>query len=123
MDNVKNETLKMFFKDKVNQRNSFGRELKKEIEQYGHLPDKSGSITGGLHRTWMNLSSTLSANDSERILEEVVRGENASLKQYDEILKDSNLSLPQSTEDLLKRQRNAIQTALDKTNRFEAIVS
>ena len=122
-EKVEVPAVKEFLNDKVKQRYTFGHELKTEIREYGELPDKGGSFKGDLHRTWMNLTSTLSGNETERILEEVERGEKASLEQYDEILDDKDMTLPPSTEQLLRSQRNAIQAALNTSKMYESIVS
>ena len=122
-EKVEVPAVKEFLNDKVKQRYTFGHELKTEIREYGELPDKGGSFKGDLHRTWMNLTSTLTGNETERILEEVERGEKASLEQYDEILDDKEMPLPPSTEQLLRSQRNAIQAALNTSKMYESIVS
>ncbi|EAR16078.1 MULTISPECIES: ferritin-like domain-containing protein [Robiginitalea] len=122
-EKVEVPAVKEFLNDKVKQRYTFGHELKTEIREYGELPDKGGSFKGDLHRTWMNLTSTLTGNETERILEEVERGEKASLEQYDEILDDKEMTLPPSTEQLLRSQRNAIQAALNTSKMYESIVS
>ena len=103
-DKVDNPTVKNFLANKVQQRYNFGHELKREIQTYGKLPDKGGSTKSDLHRTWMNLSASLSLNSTERILEEVKRGEKASLEEYNEILKDDNVELAPTTQEILIKQ-------------------
>lgn len=122
-EKVDNPSVKQFLADKVQQRYNFGHELKSEITQFGQLPEKDGSFKGDLHRTWMKLTSTLSSDDTQRMLEEVERGEKASLEQYNEILSDSDMVLPPSTESILMRQRNEIEAALNKAKVFEEAVS
>ena len=122
-EKVENPTIKRFLNDKVQQRYAFGHELKKEIRQYGRLQDKGGSFAGDMHRIWMNLSSTLSPNDTERVLEEVERGEKASLEQYDEVLQDKELTLAPTTENLLKKQREAVKAAMVLAEKYEETVA
>lgn len=122
-EKVDNLSVKKFLGDKIQQRYNFGHELKNEITSFGQLPDKGGSFKGDIHRTWMNLTATLSSNETERILEEVERGEKASLEEYNEILNDSDIVLTPSTENLLMKQRNAIQTALNNAHMYEEVVS
>ena len=122
-DKVENITVKKFLSDKVQQRYNFGHELKEEIKNFGELPEKGGSIKGDLHRTWMNLTSSLTGNETERILEEVERGEKASIEEYNDILNDSEMTLAPSTENLLKKQRNEIEQALKNASIFENAVS
>lgn len=122
-DKVDNPTVKKFLADKVQQRYNFGHELKREIQTYGELPDKGGSTKGDLHRTWMNLSASLSSNSTERILEEVERGEKASLEEYNEILKDDNVELAPTTQEILIKHRNQIESALNNARIYEEAIS
>ncbi|KAA2218797.1 ferritin-like domain-containing protein [Maribacter flavus] len=122
-DKVDNPTVKKFLADKVLQRYNFGHELKREIQTYGELPDKGGSTKGDLHRTWMNLSASLSSNSTERILEEVERGEKASLEEYNEILKDDNMELAPTTQEILIKHRNQIESALNNARIYEKAIS
>lgn len=123
VDKVDNSSIKEFLSDKVLQRYNFGHALKSEIVNYGKLSDNNGSFKGDLHRTWMNITATLTGNEEERILEEVKRGEKASLEEYNEILNDTDFILPESTENLLIKQRDAIRSALKTAKVFEETVS
>lgn len=122
-EKVDNPSVKKFLGDKIQQRYNFGHELKNEITNFGELPEKGGSLKGDIHRTWMNLTSTISSDDTERILEEVERGEKASLEEYNEILNDDDMVLEPSTENLLIKQRNAIKEALNNAKMYEELVS
>ncbi|EIJ37828.1 MULTISPECIES: ferritin-like domain-containing protein [Galbibacter] len=120
-EHVDNTNLKTYFKSKAAEREKFADELKREIISFGEKPIDSGSITGDMHRTWMNIKSALSSNDEEAILEEVQRGEEASLEDYNEILEET--SLPESTKAMITRQRNAIKNSVNNAKRYEHIVS
>jgi uncharacterized protein (TIGR02284 family) len=122
-EKVDNPAIKKFLKDKANQRYNFGHELKSEIAEYGNLPEDSGSIKGDFHRAWMKFITTISSNESERMLEEVERGEKKILNSYNDILDNKEWILPSSTRDLLLRQREAISSALKTSKMYEDIVS
>ncbi len=122
-DKVDNASIKKFLSDKVQQRYNFGHELKDEIQNFGKTPEKGGSIKGDAHRAWMNLTTALSNNNTEQILEEVERGEKASLEEYNAILNDKDMVLAPSTENLLKKHRNEIKEALNNAKIFEESVS
>ncbi|WBU87894.1 ferritin-like domain-containing protein [Cellulophaga omnivescoria] len=122
-EKVENPSIKRFLESKVEQRYNFGHQLKSEILAYGHLPEKSGTIKGDLHRTWMNLTATLSSNEEERILDEVERGEQSFIEEYDDILNDKDMVLPPSTENLLIAQRNSVQSALNTAKVYQEMVS
>jgi len=123
VEHVKNPAVHRFLNDKVQQRYAFVQELKNEIQEYGQLPEKGGSIKGNFHRTWMELTASLSDNETERILEEIERGEKSSLEEYNTILSDQEVTLPPSTRNLLTRQRDAIQAALNTARVYEELVS
>lgn len=122
-DKIDDKNLQTFFGKMAAQRNEFGNELKEEIMSYGQLPNKGGSIQGDLHRAWMNLTATLSSDENERMLEEVERGEKASLKDYDEVLKEDDLSLFPSTKTLLEQHRNRIANALSTADIYDEVLS
>ena len=116
-DDVKNERLKSFFKERAQQRYDFGHELKSEIQNFGGTPDKGSSTLGDAHRAWMDLKSKFSSDNEEAILEEAIRGENAAVENYNEVINDHDF--PPSTENLLIKQRNAIERTLNDVKKFE----
>ena len=122
-EKVEMNSVKKFLTDKVLQRSSFSHELKNEIMKYGELPENESSMAGAIHRGWIDLKTALKSNKTEEILEEVERGEKASLDSYNKILEDREIVLPSSTRDLLKKQRDAIQAALNTSRMYEEIVS
>ena len=121
IDNVDSDKLKMFFKRRATERSEFAKELRTEILRYGELPEDSGSFKGTLHRNWMTLKSLFSSNNEEAILEEAIRGEEASLEEYEDILKDR--TLPPTLDSILTRQKNAIQAAINTEKVHEELVS
>ncbi|MFD1017314.1 ferritin-like domain-containing protein [Winogradskyella rapida] len=110
-DNVESKNLKIFFKRRASERSEFAKELRTEILQYGEIPEDSGSFKGAVHRNWMSLKSTFSSNNEEAILEEALRGEKASLEEYNDLIKEPNL--PPSIDALLLKHKNAIQAAIN----------
>ncbi len=120
-ENVENPTLKIFFKRRATERSEFAKEIRTEILRYGEEPKDSGSFKGAMHRNWMSLKSIFSTNDEEAILEEAIRGEEASLEEYNDILKDKNL--PPTIDSMLFKQKNAIQAAINTEKVHEELVS
>ena len=121
IDNVNNNELKMFFKRRASERSVFAKELRTEILQYGQIPEDSGSFKGTMHRNWMSLKSTFTSNNEEAILEEAIKGEEASLEEYDKLLKENNL--PPTIDSLIAKHRNAIQAAINTEKVHEELVS
>ena len=121
IDNVDSDRLKMFFKRRASERSEFAKELRTEILQYGPVPEDSGSFKGAMHRNWMILKSTFSSNNEESILEEAIRGEEACLEDYNEMLKERDL--PPTLDAMLLKHRNAIQSAINTEKVHEELVS
>lgn len=122
-EKVEEKRIKEFLDKKANQRYNFGHELKEEIKKFGEFPEKGGSIKGDIHRAWMDISTALATNSTERIFEEVIRGEKASLEEYNDILTDKDMILTPSTETILKKHRDQIMYALNNAEIFEEVVS
>lgn len=121
INEVDSVTVKNFFKTMAEQRSAFARELRTEILTYGQIPEDTGSVKGLLHRNWMSLKSTFSSNNEETILNEALRGEKASLEEYNELLKDT--TFPPRVTELLKKQRNAVESAINSVRMYEEILS
>ncbi|MCH3884240.1 ferritin-like domain-containing protein [Tenacibaculum aquimarinum] len=120
-DNVDSSSLKIFFKRRASERSQFAKELRTEILSYGQIPEDNGSIKGVMHRNWMSLKSLFSGNNEEAILEEALRGEKASLNEYDEILKEQ--AFVSSTRKMLENQKQQIQSAINTLKLQEHLVS
>ncbi|TXE09666.1 PA2169 family four-helix-bundle protein [Seonamhaeicola algicola] len=119
--NVESTNLRIFFKRRATERSEFAKQIRTEILNYGETPKESGSFTGLMHRNWMSLKSMFTSNDEEAILQEAIRGEEASLKEYNDILKDR--TLPPSIDSMLFNQKNAIQAAINSEKVHEELVS
>lgn len=111
-DDIENVQLKALFEELAEQRYDFGHELKAEILDFDGSPDKGSSTKGDFARAWMDVKSALSDHKEETVLKEVEKGEEAALKEYNEVMIKGNF--PPSTENLLIKQRNAIQMSLSK---------
>ncbi len=118
-DNVKDAKMKSFLQEQAQQRYNFGHEIKQEIKAFDQEPDKGGSAKGSLHRTWMDVKTAFSGNENETVMKEVQRGEEAALEDYDEILAES--TLPGTTKDILRNQRQQIAQAKQSASNWEVI--
>lgn len=118
-DLVDNDTqLQQFFRDQAKSRYDFGHELKKEIKSVGGEVDKGTSVKGDLHRAWMTIKDTFSQNDSKAMLEEVVRGEEAAVEEYRNIIDEATLA--PTTQSLLQKQVTSVQSALANARSLDA---
>ena len=121
MKEVEDVSLKNFFSNRAEDRSRFARQLRTEILTYGEIPEDSGSFKGTMHRNWMSLKATFSSNNEETILNEALRGEKASLEEYNDLL--SNNNFPTRLIELLREQRNSIETAINSVKMYEEVLS
>ncbi|QDO94288.1 PA2169 family four-helix-bundle protein [Formosa sediminum] len=120
-ENVTETPLKNYFKRKSQERLTFGHELKQELAAYGQHIDKGGSFTGQAHRTWMDIKSAFTTNNEEAMLEEAIRGEKASVEEYQDVLSETDL--PLSTKTILESQKHTIENGLSKIKSIEDLRS
>lgn len=116
-ENVDNPALKSYFAQKSQERYSFGHELKSEIKSFNQSIDKGGSLSGKVHRSWMDIKALFSANDEESMLEEAIKGEKTAIKEYENVL--TEISLPTSTKSILSSQKSKIQMGLSRIKTLE----
>lgn len=119
IEHTKNPELKHFLRNQAAQRNHFATELDKHIHMLNEHPKASsnGSTLGNIHRLWMNVKTSWSKKDADAILEECIRGEKASLKEYEE--KISKNILPPQIKSMLEDHRDKIRETVSEIKKLE----
>jgi uncharacterized protein (TIGR02284 family) len=85
-DETKDAGLKAFFLCYSKQRSTFVHELEVRLISLGCDTKESGSLSGSLHRGWLNLRAALSSNEPHAVLAECERGEDTAVNAYREAL-------------------------------------
>lgn len=119
MEDAKNPRLKGFLKQQAAQRSRFSNELTDELRNLNAEPKESGSFTGDMHRTWIDIKSAVTGDDDEAVLEECIRGEKASWDEYEDKLK--NQEFPPNISSVLNKQASEIHNTLSKVKTLEDI--
>ncbi|MCS4066528.1 MULTISPECIES: PA2169 family four-helix-bundle protein [Pseudomonas] len=116
-DDVKNPELKAFFAQRAGECANAAGELQSEVRRLGGDPETSTSISGDLHRGWVNLKSMVTGKDEEAVLNEVERGEDHALKAYKEA-REKLVKLGRSASDmtynLVEKQLQGVQRNHDQ---------
>src|SRR5438270_6789615 len=86
---VKNPALKSFFEEKAQRCATGAQQLRDKVRELGGDPERSGSTTGALHRSWINIKSTIVGMDDHAILAECERGEDSAKEAYAEALRQA----------------------------------
>lgn len=82
------------------------------IKEKGGEVNNTTSMAGSLHRTWIDLKNSLSANRDEATLESVVFGESAAMNAYEKVLQREDLSADSYR--IVKDQFDIIRDSVDK---------
>ena len=114
-EGVERSELKTLFYEFSQQRSEFVGVLQGLVRNLGGDPETTGSISGAVHRGWINIKSAVTGQDEGAILNECERGEDHAKEAYEEALK---LTLPANVADVLGQQS---QTVLAAHNRIKAL--
>ncbi|RMS25926.1 hypothetical protein ALP69_04169 [Pseudomonas syringae pv. aceris] len=85
-EHAKSAEVKSFLANRSTEVAAAVRELQAEVTALGGKPEDSSSVSGALHRAWVNLKSMVTSDDDKAVLEEVEKGEDVAKKAYREAL-------------------------------------
>ncbi|MBV6287576.1 ferritin-like domain-containing protein [Pseudomonas aegrilactucae] len=111
-EDVKDPQLKSFLTQREVECGSAAAELQAQVRALGGDPETSTSVSGDLHRGWVDLKSMLTGKDEEAVLNEVERGEDHALKAYKEArekLVKLGLGITDASYVLVERQLGGVQ--------------
>ena len=109
-EGVKNSSIRTKFLDYSRERGLMASELQAEVRRLGGDPDKSGSMSGSLHRGWLDLKAALSGHDDHAVVAEAERGEDVAKGVYENALKEN---LPAATHTIVQQQAVKVRRAHD----------
>lgn len=116
-EDIKNPAIKQFFLTRAAACATAVRELQAEVRALGGDPETSSSVSGTLHRAWVDLKSLVTGKSDEAILNEVERGEDVALKAYNEAIeKATKHNLP--VLGLIQNQKAGVQKNHDEVKRL-----
>ena len=107
-ENVKGSDLKTLFNEYAQQRQKFASELQMEVSRIGGEATTGGSVSGAVHRGWMDIKGAFTGKDDHTILEEAERGEDVAIKSYQDAL---GKDLPSDLRSVVDRQYQIVQQA------------
>lgn len=106
-----NIDLKELFQGFADQSRKNGQELAAIVGSASEV-ETGTSVSGTLHRAWIDVKSLFGGSDRASILSEAERGEDAIKKAYKDALNDSNL--PSNAVSVVSSQAAKINAAHDK---------
>jgi len=93
------------------QRQQFATELKSQLKAHGEEPSEHGSVSGAMHRGWMDLKSAMGSDSNHSILAECERGEDTAEEVYRKAL---GASLAPDYSQVVESQFQTIQRTHDR---------
>ena len=111
-EGVDDPQLKSTFDTLSLQRSKFAGELQSEVVQLGDPdPEDSSSVSGSMHRAWINIKSAVTNRDRHAILAEAERGEDSAVSAYKDAMAEE---LPAPIKEIVSRQASEVKAAHDK---------
>ena len=112
MTDVEDTNLKETFKKYAAQRAEYITEIEDQMFKLNLKPDEDSSVTGTIHRAWIDLKSALTSKDNKAVLNECERGEDYAKKAYQTALKAQDL--PANLKSVIEKQYQGVTEAHDK---------
>lgn len=81
------------------------RELQDVVQGLGGKPETGGSMSGALHRGWVDMKSAVAVRSDRQILAECEKGEDVAKKRYHDALEKD---LPLDVRSIVERQYEGV---------------
>ena len=95
-------------------------ELQGKVRGLGGDLERSGSVSGALHRAWVDIKSTITGMDETAVLAECERGEDVARKAYEDAL---SKELPAAVRSMIERQYQGVRQHQDRVRQLRGAVS
>jgi uncharacterized protein (TIGR02284 family) len=115
-EGLQDPQVKSEFLEYSRQRAHMARELQDEVRRLGADPEKSGSVSGSVHRGWMNIKSVVTGKNDASIIAEAERGEDVAKLAFENALKED---LPSTTLALVRKQAAQVREVHDRVRALE----
>ena len=105
------------FQRYARQRAEMVRQLEEQVGRLGGTAATSGSVSGSLHRGWMNLTSLVTGSDDKAIIAEAERGEDVAKSVFEKALAGS--TLPAGARAIVEQQSAIVRATHDEVRSLE----
>jgi len=110
-DDLKDPKLKSTMAARAQDCSTAATELQQLVTKLGGDPEQKASVSGALHRKWVDIKSSITGKSNEAILNECERGEDVALKSYKQALEKD---LPADVRAVVERQLQGVQRNHDQ---------
>jgi uncharacterized protein (TIGR02284 family) len=117
-EGIKDPQTRSLFLDYSRQRAQMARALQDEVRRLGGDPERAGSVSGTVHRGWMNMRAAVTGRDEAAIIAEAERGEDVAKKTFEEAVREP---LPPTALALVQQQSAMVREAHDRVRALERV--
>ncbi len=104
-EKTKDPSLKLLFQNRAESCTKSAQELQELVQRMGGKPETGGSVSGALHRGWVDVKSGVTGHSDHAILAKCERGEDAAKKNYRQAL---DKDLPADVRAVVERQYQGV---------------
>jgi uncharacterized protein (TIGR02284 family) len=115
-EGLKDPQVRALFQQFSRQRTEMARELQDAVRKLGGTPETSTSMSGSLHRGWMNIKSAVTGADERMIIAEAERGEDVAKAAFDAALQEP---LPADVKIIVQRHAAQVREVHDRVRSLE----
>jgi uncharacterized protein (TIGR02284 family) len=117
-EGITDPEVRRLFEQYAQQRGRFVRELQQAVAALGGTPETSGSVSGSVHRGWMNIKSLVTGQDEQAIIAEAERGEDVAKAAFESAAREQ---MPPDPRALIARMAAQVREAHDRVRALEKI--
>ncbi|NML32821.1 PA2169 family four-helix-bundle protein [Paraburkholderia antibiotica] len=110
-EDAHDEQLKTMFRSTAEDCSRGARELQDAVQALGGKPESGGSMSGALHRGWVDVKSAVTDRSDHAILAECEKGEDVAKKRYHDALEKD---LPADVRAIVERQYQGVLQTHDR---------
>lgn len=115
-EGVTDPQVRSLFQQYAQQRGQCVRDLQLAVSKLGGTAENSGSVSGSVHRGWINIKSLVTGKDEHAIIAEAERGEDVAKAAFESALGEE---MPSDTKALVQRMAAQVREAHDRVRAME----
>jgi len=115
-EGLQDNSAKALFTQYARERAQCAEELRAEVRRLGGNPEEGGSMSGAVHRGWMNIKSAIAGKSDSAIVAEAERGEDVAVQTYKTAIQ---ADLPPDVQPKIQRQFSQVRAAHDRVRELE----
>ncbi len=116
-EHIEHDDLETIFYRLSQQRALFEAELRDDVRQLGGTPEDGGTLSGSIHRFYLDVKAMFTGHDTEGIIEACKTGEKTAIEAYEKAIASDDL--PAFIKERLTEQHKLIKGAVTQLEEFK----